>query len=90
MSLPVSSLPSEVIWNGRREPRKEQPGSQSRVQRFLQVVPGCFGPVNAESLFYSIPVLSQSRLTHSFFITNLIDLGIETACIDALKLNSQF
>ena len=62
LKLKQRSLAFEGSWNGRRKPSEEQPGSQSRVQRFLQVVPGCFGPVNAESYFDSIPVLSQSRL----------------------------
>ena len=54
------------------------------------LIPGCFGPVNAESYFDSIPVLSQSRLKYGFAITNLIDLEIETSWNDALKVNFQF
>ena len=48
VSLPVRTLRLQVRWNGGGNPDKVQTSSQTRIQRFHQVLPLCLGPVYSE------------------------------------------
>ena len=74
VSLPVLSLIRKVGWNRSRNSGQEQPSSQSRVQRFLQIFPFGLRPVDVEFRFNLIPVFLQTLLNNSLTITNFVNL----------------
>ena len=77
VSLPVLSLIRKVGWNRSRNSGHEQPSSQSRVQRFLQIFPFGLRPVDVEFRFNLIPVFFQTLLNNSLAITNFVNLRLE-------------
>lgn len=86
VSLPILSLSLQVSWNRTRKlPSQVQPRRQPRVQRFLQVHPWCFGPVDVEFSFDLIPVGLKNLLSHCLAVTNLINLWALTIECDANK-----
>lgn len=87
VSLPVLSLRRKIRRNRSRNSGNEQPSSQSRVERFLQILPFCLGPVDAEFSFNLVPVLLQTLLNNRLAITNFVDLRFEKGI--SCHVNSQ-